>query len=92
MKHYYYVYGPTSLRGPAKRHATVQEAQKEAERLACIHPGQSFEILLCVGVSSTPAVRASTFWVDGYCQATEDAIEKAFDEIRANSICHASPF
>ena len=66
MKHYYYVYRTQYELDSMVKHDTIQSAQKEAEQLASQNPGESFEILLCVGISSTPAVRASTFWVDGF--------------------------
>jgi len=59
MKPYYYATEPNSLR----KWETLEEAQAEAERYAENHPGKSFEILRCVGRSSTS--KASTFWVDG---------------------------
>ena len=46
-----------------EKHKTLAEATAEAERLAEKHPGTSFEILQCLGVSSVP--KASTFWMDG---------------------------
>lgn len=62
MKPYYYVYrrghGP-----PRVKHDTLESARSEAERLASSHPGEAFEILKCVAVSS--ASKISTFWMDG---------------------------
>ena len=62
MKPYYYVYrrghGP-----PRIKHDTLESARIEAERLAGSHPGEAFEILKCVAVSSSSKI--STFWMDG---------------------------
>ena len=62
MKPYYYVYA-LNYGGATVRHATIAEAQAEAERLAAKHPGRAFEILRCVGIAQTS--KASTFWMDG---------------------------
>ena len=62
MKSYYYVYKHGD-NAPRVRHATLKIAQDEAERLAGKEPGKCFEILQCVGYSST--AKASTFWMDG---------------------------
>jgi len=62
MKTYYYVFrvgGST----PTARHETIELAHKESERLASKHPGQSFEILQCIGISKTVAVETS--WIAG---------------------------
>ena len=61
MKPHYYVTHPELSIG--NKHKTLTEATTEAERLAEKHPGTSFEILQCLGVSSVP--KASTFWMDG---------------------------
>lgn len=62
MTPHYYVYCLTAG-NPTVRHATLAEAQAEAERLAEKHPGRAFEILRCVGIAQTS--KASTFWMDG---------------------------
>lgn len=62
MKPHYYVYA-LNYGAPTVRHATLAEAQAEAERLAEKHSGRAFEILKCVGHSSTR--KAITFWMDG---------------------------
>lgn len=62
MKPHYYVANPETFTSYSK-HKTLAEAIAEAERLAEKHPGASFEILQCLGVSSVP--KASTFWMDG---------------------------
>ena len=62
MKPHYYVANPETFTSYSK-HKTLAEATSEAERLAEKHPGTSFEILQCLGVSSVP--KASTFWMDG---------------------------
>jgi hypothetical protein len=64
VKPYFYVYRP-QYGAPFVRHATIQEAQAEAERLAVKHPGITFEILASVGLTSTTAQPPSTFWMDG---------------------------
>jgi hypothetical protein len=68
MKAYYYV---QKINGqiPAVRHETIEAAQSEAMRLAQKHAGETFEILKCVALVSTPAPTASTFWMDGQCPA-----------------------
>jgi hypothetical protein len=48
---------------PTVRHATLKEAQAEAERLAKKHQGFPFEILEFKGLSSLH--ESITFWVDG---------------------------
>jgi hypothetical protein len=62
MKPYYYVF-KSSGHPPSKRHKSLYEAYKESYRLASLHPGQSFEILMCIGITQT--TKASTFWMDG---------------------------
>jgi hypothetical protein len=64
MKPYFYVYRVSpNATGPTVRHETLRAAADEAYRLAEKHPGQSFEILKCVGFSKTAS--AMTFWMDG---------------------------
>lgn len=63
MKPYYYIYRTDESRGPKVKHATLEEAQSESERLANKHPGSAFEILRCVGI--TQCAQANTFWLDG---------------------------
>ena len=60
MTPYYYVRRQDS---PDPLHETLESAQATAEKMAESEPGQVFEILRCVGYSSTS--KASTFWVDG---------------------------
>jgi hypothetical protein len=62
MKPYYYVYR-YGHGMPTVRHATLKEAQAEAERLAKRHQGIQFEILEFKGISSLHD--SITFWVDG---------------------------
>lgn len=62
MKPHYYVANPETFTSYSK-HKTLAEATTEAERLAEKHPGTSFEILQCLGVSSVP--KANTVWMDG---------------------------
>lgn len=49
--------------------ATLKEAETEALRLAGQHPGETFEILRCVGVART--TEPSVFWHDGEGPAAE---------------------
>lgn len=63
MKPHYYVMRVGYSGAPTVKHKTLEEAQREAERLAAKWPGESFEILQCLGVSST--MKATTFWCDG---------------------------
>lgn len=63
MKPYYYVF-ESSGHTPSKRHETIAFALLESERLAFLHPGKHFEILKCVGITSTPSPKSSTFWLD----------------------------
>lgn len=63
MKPYYYVFKSSGY-PPCKRHETIEFALLESERLASLHPGQHFEILKCVGITSTPHSAPSTFWLD----------------------------
>ena len=60
MKPHYYVTHPELSIG--NKHKTLADATAEAERLAEKHPGTTFEILQCLGVSSVP--KASTVWMD----------------------------
>jgi hypothetical protein len=62
MNTYYYVFR-VGGNIPTVRHETIESAHRESERLARIHPGQSFEILQCIGVSKTVAVETS--WMPG---------------------------
>ena len=61
MKPHYYVTHPELSIG--NKYETLAEATAEAEQLAEKHPGTSFDILQCLGVSSVP--KASTVWMDG---------------------------
>ncbi|TAM23390.1 MAG: hypothetical protein EPN60_15075 [Nevskiaceae bacterium] len=45
---YWLVWAPTGSRPPACRHASVESATAEAERLARAHPGQQFVVLQSV--------------------------------------------
>lgn len=62
MKPYYLVYR-VGDRGTRIKYATLEAAHQEAERLAGKHPGDSFEILQCLGVTRTTTPQ--TFWMDG---------------------------
>ena len=63
MKPYFYVYRYQD-KAPVVRHATLEQAQAEAERLATQHKGTPFEILKAVGLSQVTGP-ASTFFMDG---------------------------
>lgn len=80
MKTYYYVY---KVGGNAQKykHKTRLKAQTEAERLAAKHPGDHFEILACVGISSTPVPKVSTFWMDKESQLeSKSEYPRVFEE------------
>ena len=62
MKPYYYVSG-TGGRLLNVKHPNLQAAHVESLRLSENNPGESFEILMCVGL--TKIVSSSTFWMDG---------------------------
>lgn len=62
MKPYYYVY-KYGDKAPRVRHATMEQAENEAKRLAEISPGTSFEILKAVGI--TRVTTPQTFWMEG---------------------------
>ena len=62
MKPYYYVFR-SSGNPPSKRHGSLESARVESLGLAALYPGQSFEIVMCIGITQT--TKASTFWMDG---------------------------
>jgi hypothetical protein len=64
MKPYFYVYRENVGQGPTIRHATLELAQAEAERLAVKHTGSVIQILKCVGFAQVTGP-ASTFFMDG---------------------------
>lgn len=45
---FWFVWNP-SANAPRHRHGAKADAQREAERLAALHPGQSFIVLKAVG-------------------------------------------
>jgi hypothetical protein len=63
MKTYYYVYRVGS-HIPKAKHLTIESAEAEAMRLAAQHPGDTFEILQCQGITRTTTPQ--TFWMDGF--------------------------
>lgn len=63
MKPYYYVFRVGATTRPQFKHPTLGDATTESERLAAQHPGDSFEILLCLGVTRTTCPQ--TFWMGG---------------------------
>lgn len=69
MKPYYYVYR-VGNKAPTIRHYSLLVATKEAERLSNQHPGETFEILQCLGITRT--AKASTFWMDGVAPPTDE--------------------
>jgi hypothetical protein len=80
MKPYFYVYRETTLDGrpPTRRHATLELAQAEAERLAVEHTGSLIQILKCVGISQVTGP-ASTFFMDGegpHMEEVKDQLNK----------------
>lgn len=63
MKPYYYIFKSSGY-PPSKRHETLESVEEEAKRLAMKHPGQQFEILQCIGITSIPVTNPSTFWLN----------------------------
>lgn len=62
MKPYYYVYD-TKYKQIIGKYDDLCYAQMNAEEMAVIRPGDSFEILQCLGISQV--AKARTFWADG---------------------------
>jgi hypothetical protein len=62
MKPYFYVYR-VGDRAPIIKHPTAEAAMAESHRLAAQHPGETFEILKCLGITRTTTPQ--TFWMDG---------------------------
>ena len=83
MKPYYYVYRYQE-RAPVIRHATLELAQAEAERLAVQHPGAHIEILKAVAISKIYGP-ASTFFVDGEGPEFEKHRAHIFEVLCPNS-------
>ena len=63
MKPYYRILRLNHGRAPTVQHATREAAETEALRLAGQHPGETFEILQCLGIART--TEPSIFWNDG---------------------------
>ena len=63
MKPYYRILRLNHGRAPTVQHATLEEAETEALRLAGQHPGEIFEILQVLGTARTTV--PSIFWNDG---------------------------
>lgn len=78
MKPYFYVYRENVGQPPTNRHATIELAQAEAERLAVKHTGSVIQILKCVGISQVTGP-ASTFFMDGEGPRVEE-VDTAFNE------------
>lgn len=64
MKIYYRVFRPSG-NTPNIKHATYEDAQREAERVAKQHPAQCVEVLACVSITQTQEPIATTFFMDG---------------------------
>ena len=62
MKPYYYIYR-VGYGKPTIKHQTLALAHAEAMRLAGQHPGETFELLECLGIVQTTTPQA--FWMDG---------------------------
>jgi hypothetical protein len=78
MKPYFYVYRYQD-KAPVIRHATLELAQAEAERLAAKHTGSVIQILKCVGLSQVTGP-ASTFFMDGEGPRIEE-VKKQLSEL-----------
>jgi hypothetical protein len=78
MKPYFYVYRYQD-KAPVIRHATLEAAQAEAERLATQHKGTCFEILKVVGLTQVSGP-ASTFFMDGEGPRMEE-VKKQLSEL-----------
>ena len=63
MKPYFYLYNATIGEFTGEKFDTAARAVEMSLELAESNPGEAFEILRCVGYSSTS--KASTFWMDG---------------------------
>lgn len=63
MKPHYQVYSESVDIREFTKFATLQEATLHAEEQAKKHPGENYEILMCVGISRTNT--ECTFWMDG---------------------------
>ncbi|MEO5712032.1 MAG: hypothetical protein ABIT37_00955 [Luteolibacter sp.] len=62
MKSYFYIYR-VGYGKPTIKHQTLELAHAEAMRLAGQHPGETFELLECLGIVQTTTPQA--FWMDG---------------------------
>lgn len=62
MKPYYYIYR-VGYTIPSVKIYSLTDAVKEAERLSGQHKGDTFEIVLCVGITQT--TKPTTFFMDG---------------------------
>lgn len=71
MKPYYYVFSP-QRHAPSRKHDTLEDAVKEAQRLCEMHPNQTFEVLQCVAITSAPKPQVSTFYMDGFAPKTDE--------------------
>jgi len=85
MNPYYYVFRVGTGNPPIVRHATIEAAQTEAERLAQKHKGAHFEILKAVAISHVPKP-AITFFMDEdapnqWCSFNHSVYPSCFDPI-----------
>lgn len=62
MRPYYYIHRDGGF-PPSVKHSSLDLAHKESIRLSNQHPGEAFEILVCIGITRT--TRPDTFWMDG---------------------------
>ena len=76
MKPYYYIYR-VGYGKPTIKHSNLEDATEESERLAGQHPGETFEILKCLGITRTTTPQ--TFWMDGVIRPHLCALSQAMD-------------
>jgi len=86
MKPYYYIYRVGGSH-PKTKHFTVEFAISESNRLAAQHPGETFEILICV--ATTRCTTPATFWMDGV--NPEDLTDHIRDEAKDREVEDAEP-
>lgn len=65
MKPYYYVHRTDGHKATVK-HNTLESAHRESLRLSEQHKGDTFEILMCIGITQT--TKPSTFWMDEFAE------------------------
>lgn len=77
MTTFFYVYR-VGYGKPTIKHQTLVQAEQEAVRLSGQHPGESFEILQCLGITKT--VTPQTFWMDGVIPPHICAFNRLLDD------------